>query len=189
MNAVDRREVTATELGTQVQALLDDGMRLALVAAHEDPDVFRVVYMLTGAGGRRVEFVLRTSIDAPTVPSLASLSFPAGRFEREMRDLYGIVPTDHPLPHRLVRHKHWPTGWYPMRSDAGPPPQFGPTEGGYPFLRVEGPGVYEIPVGPVHAGMIGPGHFRFSVVGESILKLKARLWFTHKGLAKLAEGR
>lgn len=189
MKAVDRRDVTASELGTLVQALLDDGLRLTLVAAHEDSDCFRVVYLLTGAGGSRVELALRTGMDAPTVPSLARLSFPAGRFEREMRDLYGIVPTDHPLPHRLVRHTHWPTGWYPMRSDAGPPPPFGPTEGAYPFLRVEGPGVYEIPVGPVHAGMIGPGHFRFSVVGESILKLKARLWFTHKGVTKLAEGR
>ena len=61
----------------------------------------------------------------PHVPSLAALSFPAGRFEREMRDLYGIAPDDHPLPRRLVRHPHWPRGWYPMRRDAGPPPPFG----------------------------------------------------------------
>ena len=189
MTDVERRDVTANELGGQVQAMLDAGLRLTIVAAHEDADAFRVVYLLTGAGDRRVELTLRTSLDAPSIPSLARQSFPAGRFEREMRDLYGIVPMNHPLPHRMVRHKHWPTGWYPMRSDAGSPPPFGPTEGAYPFLRVEGPGVYEIPVGPVHAGMIGPGHFRFSVVGESILKLKARLWFTHKGLTKLAEGR
>lgn len=189
MSAVERSDVTALDLGGRVQGLLGEGLRLALVAAHEDADSFRVVYLLTGAGDRRAELSLRTDLHAPTVPSLARLSFPAGRFEREMRDLYGIVPIDHPLPRRLVRHKHWPTGWYPMRSDAGAPPPFGPTEGAFPFLRVEGPGVYEIPVGPVHAGMIGPGHFRFSVVGESILKLKARLWFTHKGLIKLAEGR
>ena len=59
----------------------------------------------------------------------------------------------------------------------------------YPFLTVEATGVYEIPVGPVHAGLIEPGHFRFSVVGETILKLKARLWFVHKGIEKLFEGR
>ena len=49
--------------------------------------------------------------------------------------------------------------------------------------------MYEIPVGPVHAGLIEPGHFRFSVVGETILKLKARLWFVHRGVEKLFEGR
>ena len=106
-----------------------------------------------------------------------------------MHDLYGIVPDGHPLPRRLVRHPHWPAGWYPMRHDAGPPPPFGRTDEPYPFLTVEGPGVYEIPVGPVHAGLIEPGHFRFSVVGETILKLKARLWYVHKGIEKLFEGR
>ncbi|NUK10347.1 nickel-dependent hydrogenase large subunit, partial [Streptomyces lunaelactis] len=68
-------------------------------------------------------------------------------------------------------------------------PPFAEQEGPYPFLEVEGDGVYEIPVGPVHAGLIEPGHFRFSVVGETILKLKARLWFVHKGIEKLFQGR
>src|SRR5690606_35846684 len=62
-------------------------------------------------------------------------------------------------------------------------------EGSFPFLEVTGDGVYEIPVGPVHAGLIEPGHFRFSVVGETILKMKARLWFVHRGIEKLFEGR
>jgi Ni,Fe-hydrogenase III large subunit/Ni,Fe-hydrogenase III component G len=184
------RPVTAADLPTQAGALLAEGFRLALVAAHEDPDAFRVVYLFTaGAPDRRIELELRLDLATPTLPSLAALSFPAGRFEREMRDLYGIVPLDHPLPRRLVRHGHWPRGWYPMRSDAGPPPPFGLTDKPYPFLSVDGPGVYEIPVGPVHAGLIEPGHFRLSVVGETILKLKVRLWFTHKGIEKLVEGR
>ncbi|NMM17123.1 MAG: formate hydrogenase [Cellulomonas sp.] len=188
--AQSRREVGAAELAAGVGALLDDGYRLALVAAHEDPDAFRVVYLFTaGSPDRRVELVLRTDRDAPQVPTLAALSFPAGRFEREMRDLYGIVPLGHPLPRRLVRHQHWPVGWYAMRSDAGPAPEFGAVDEAYPFVTVQGPGVYEIPVGPIHAGLIEPGHFRFSVVGETILKLKARLWFTHKGIEKLAEER
>ena len=181
-------EVDATNLATHARALLDDGYRLTLMAAHEDPGDLRVVYLFA-APHRRVELELRTPRGAPQVPTLAPLSFPAGRFEREMRDLHGVEPLDHPLPRRLVRHRHWPAGWYPMRSDAGPPPPFQATEGAYPFLTVQGRGVFEIPVGPVHAGLIEPGHFRFSVVGETILKLKARLWFTHKGIEKLAEGR
>ncbi|MGH7510949.1 MAG: nickel-dependent hydrogenase large subunit, partial [Gemmatimonadales bacterium] len=102
--------------------------------------------------------------------------------------LYGITPAGHPLPRRLVRHPHWPEDWHPMRRDA-PPPEFAPGEATPGFLTVEGRGVYEIPVGPVHAGLIEPGHFRFSVVGETILKLKARLWYVHRGVEKLFEGR
>ena len=75
-----------------------------------------------------------------------------------------------------------------MRADAGPAPHFAPT-GRFPFVTVEGTGVYEIPVGPVHAGLIEPGHFRFSVVGETVLRLKARLWFVHRGVEKLFHGR
>ena len=126
--------------------------------------------------------------DEPRLTSLAGLSFPASRFEREMADLYGISLVGHPAPRRLVRHAHWPEDWHPMRRDAGPAPEFTQT-GSYPFVPVEGPGVYEIPVGPVHAGLIEPGHFRFSVVGETILKVTARLWFVHRGVEKLFETR
>jgi Ni,Fe-hydrogenase III large subunit len=72
-----------------------------------------------------------------------------------------------------------------MRHDAGDPPPMGDESRPFPFLEVEGQGVYEIPVGPVHAGLIEPGHFRFSVVGETILTMKARLWFVHKGIERL----
>jgi Ni,Fe-hydrogenase III large subunit/Ni,Fe-hydrogenase III component G len=181
---------TAATVAEHADTLQRHGFRLALVAAHDDHDTLRAVYLYTAAEpDRRVELHLPIDRDRPTAPSLAGLSFPAGRFEREMHDLYGIQPQGHPLPRRLVRHQHWPSGWYPMRHDAAPPPQFADTDGSFPFLTVEGPGVYEIPVGPVHAGLIEPGHFRFSVVGETILKLKARLWYVHKGIEKLFQDR
>ncbi len=181
---------TAATLAEHAATLHQRGFRLALVAAHHDHDALRAVYLYTAAEpDRRVELHLPIDRERPTVPTLAALSFPASRFEREMHDLYGIQPQGHPLPRRLVRHRHWPSGWYPMRHDAGPPPDFADTDGPFPFLTVEGPGVYEIPVGPVHAGLIEPGHFRFSVVGETILKLKARLWYVHKGIEKLFQGR
>lgn len=186
--------VAPDELAWHSRRLLDEGYRVALVAGHDDRphggDRLRAVYLFTATDpDRRVELHVPLDPATPRVPSLAALSFPAGRFEREMRDLFGIVPTDHPLPRRLVRHFHWPRGWYPMLDDAGDPPAFGDVDGPYPFRTVEGQGVYEIPVGPVHAGMIGPGHFRFSVVGETILNLKARLWFVHRGIEKLFQGR
>lgn len=191
------RTLSPDALPGHAARLLDTGHRVALVAGHDDRPAgggLRAVYLFTrGAAAERPEsrVELHVPLDpaSPRVPSLAELSFPAGRFEREMRDLFGIVPVDHPLPQRLVRHFHWPKGWYPMLSDAGEPPEFGDVDGPYPFRTVEGPGVFEIPVGPVHAGMIEPGHFRFSVVGETILNLKARLWFVHRGVERLFQGR
>jgi Ni,Fe-hydrogenase III large subunit/Ni,Fe-hydrogenase III component G len=181
------------DLPDRAADLLAGGARLALVAGHDDRPAgagLRAVYLFTGPNsGGRTELHVPLDPANPHVPSLAAQSFPAGRFEREMRDLFGIMPDGHPLPRRLVRHFHWPRGWYPMLADAGPPPTFGELDGPYPFRAVEGAGVYEIPVGPVHAGMIGPGHFRFSVVGETILKLKARLWFVHRGIEKHVQGR
>lgn len=181
--------VTDDQLVGAATNLISEGFRLALLAAHDDGDTLRVVYLfLAGRPDRRTELVLTVPADNPTVPSLAQLSFQASRFEREMLDLYGITPVGHPQPRRLVRHAHWPEQWHPMRNDAGPAPEFA-ASGAFPFLTVDGAGVYEIPVGPVHAGMIEPGHFRFSVVGESILRLKVRLWFVHRGIERLFQGR
>ena len=182
--------VTPDALPEHAAALLAAGYRVALVAGHDDGPTLRATYLFTaGYPDRRVELHVPLDRAHPHLPSLAELSFPAGRFERELHDLFGIVPDGHPLPRRLVRHFHWPRGWYPMLADAGDPPEFGDPEGPYDFRAVVGPGVSEIPVGPVHAGMIEPGHFRFSVVGETILNLKARLWFVHKGLERLFQGR
>jgi Ni,Fe-hydrogenase III large subunit/Ni,Fe-hydrogenase III component G len=188
----DRRTiaVTSDDVGRVVEEHLGDGFRLALVACHEDQPDFRIVYvLLRAADDSRVELVLPVPRDEPHLPSLARLDYSIGRFEREIRDLYGITPVGHPLPRRLVRHGHWPTGWYPMLRGAGTSPVFDDDIGSFPFLEVEGDGVYEIPVGPVHAGLIEPGHFRFSVVGETILRMKARLWFVHRGVERLFEGR
>jgi Ni,Fe-hydrogenase III large subunit/Ni,Fe-hydrogenase III component G len=184
-----RHRLSQDERAEMVEELLDKGFRLALAAAHDDGAAFRVVYLfLAGRPDRRVELECAVPKDDPAVRSLAYLSFPASRFEREMADLYGIRCVGHPKARRLVRHAHWPEKWYPMCADASPAPDFDGV-GRFPFVTVDGPGVYEIPVGPVHAGLIEPGHFRFWVAGETVLRLKARLWFVHRGLEKLFEGR
>lgn len=185
------RTVTRDDLREQVEALLADGNRLAIVAGYDDgPAGFRVVYAFAHPGTDRLtQLTVALPRDDAWVPSLSTVSFPAGRFERAIRDGFGIEPRDHVRPRRLIRHAHWPTGYYPMRRDAAADPAFGPDESGFSFVPVEGQGVYEIPVGPVHAGMIEPGHFRFSVVGETIVRMKARLWFVHRGLEKHLQGR
>jgi Ni,Fe-hydrogenase III large subunit/Ni,Fe-hydrogenase III component G len=127
--------------------------------------------------------------DNPTIVSLATFYYPASRFEREINDLFGIKAVGHPDRRPLARHAFWPETYFPLRKDAVLPERFEDDGTPFPFLPVGGEGVYEIPVGPVHAGIIEPGHFRFSVVGETVIDLKIRLYFTHKGTEKLFEGR
>ena len=124
---------------------------------------------------------------APSYRSITP-SLPAAHWlERELSDMLGITPLGHPDPRPLVAHEGWPAGMHPLRrdfvlpADVAWPPRFS-------FDTVEGDGVFEIPVGPIHAGVIEPGHFRFSTVGEAVLKLDVKLGWTHRGLEKLAEG-
>ncbi len=182
--------VAPGDLVRTAEALFSDGMRLALVSGHDDGASLRATYLFTsGPPDTRVELHVPVDRSRPQVPTLATLSFPASRFERELADLFGIEPVGHPQPRRLVLHQHWPAAWHPMRHGAGEPPEMRTGAGSFPFVPVEGPGVYEIPVGPVHAGLIEPGHFRFWVVGETILRMKARLWFVHKGIERLFQGK
>ena len=139
--------------------------------------------------------VLETRVPL-TSPRLASLTpqFPAAdRPERHAHDLLGLELVDHPQPHRWTRPQAWPETRYPLRPDDFPPsekpPGATPPDPDYPFARVDGSGVFEIPVGPVHAGIIEPGHFRFHAVGEEVLRLEERLGYVHKGIEKLAVGR
>jgi Ni,Fe-hydrogenase III component G len=154
MTLLERRQRTTVEtsidaLHDRVSGLLGSGYRLAMVAAHDDVASLRVVYVFTkGAPDECTELVVRLEHARPELPSLADLSFVASRFEREMLDLFGIVPLDHPQPRRLVLHQHWPREWYPMRHDAGPMPAMIADAASYPFIPVDGPGIFEIPVGP-----------------------------------------
>jgi len=177
------------ELAEAAGLLFEDGYRLALVSARHDGAVIEVVYLFVdGPPDQRIELRVLLDTRQPLLPSIAHLSYSASRFEREMYDLFGVQPIGHPQLRRLVLHQHWPPGWHPMRKDAGPQPPMKLDADSFPFAQVEGDGVYEIPVGPVHAGVIEPGHFRFWVLGETIVRMKARLWFVHKGIERLFEG-
>jgi Ni,Fe-hydrogenase III large subunit/Ni,Fe-hydrogenase III component G len=108
--------------------------------------------------------------------------------EREIKDMFGITPVDHPDPRRLVLHDTWPHGYHPLLKSVSAiePPPFESRR--YDYFEVHGEGIYELAVGPIHAGVIEPGHFRFSNIGELILHLDARLFFTHRGVEKIVEG-
>ena len=87
-----------------------------------------------------------------------------------------------------LRHRAWPSDYFPLRRDSDGAKTFEIEQERYPFVSVSGDGVHEIPVGPIHAGIIEPGHFRFSIVGEKVLRLEERLGYVHKGIEKRFEG-
>jgi hypothetical protein len=111
-------------------------------------------------------------------PSVGRFHPPAIRLERAVRDLYGFAPLG-----MLDRRPWLDHGAWGMRAPLGSrPPAARRDPGSYEFLPVVGEGLHQIPVGPVHAGIIEPGHFRFSVNGETVARLEQRLGYVHKGI-------
>ena len=186
------RHVHAADLAPTVARLVELGSMFQLLVGLDERSVggdgLAVEVALAGPQGTTR---LRASlpIEEPSYPSVARRIPAASWDEREASDLLGTVPLGHPDPRRLVLHERWPAGYHPLRKDVpgDVPPPLG--DGRYVPFDAHGEGVYQLPVGPIHAGIIEPGHFRFSAVGERVLHLDARLFFTYRGLEKLVEGR
>ena len=122
-------------------------------------------------------------VHGAALASVTSIVPGAAWYERELHDLYGVEIEGHPNLQPLVFHESWPSNVHPRLDTSA-----NPVRGKYRFLEVSGDGVCEVPVGPVHAGIIEPGHFRFSVVGDSVLNLELRHFYTHKGTETRFEG-
>jgi Ni,Fe-hydrogenase III large subunit/Ni,Fe-hydrogenase III component G len=120
-------------------------------------------------------------------PDISDLFPAANRMQRAVADMLGIHAAGADDQRKWLRHGGWREGSYPLRKDFDGQ-YFSPTvTDAYPFIQVEGDGVHEIPVGPVHAGTIEPGHFRFSIIGERVLRLEERMGYKHKGIEKRFE--
>ena len=117
-------------------------------------------------------------------PSVGQSHPPALRLERSLRDLVGLEPIGLPDPRPWLDHGNWQ-----MRHPLGARQPRSPDSAPYPFLTAEGDGLHQIAVGPVHAGIIEPGHFRFTVNGETVVRLEERLGYVHKGTESLMTGR
>jgi len=126
-------------------------------------------------------------LDKPEIPSITNAVHAANWQEREIQDMFGIKLLGHPNPRRCALHDDWPEV-HPLRKDFALRTKLPPFTGvRHKFREVEGEGVFQVPVGPVHAGIIEPGHFLFSVAGEPVLYLQLRLFYVHKGTEKLFE--
>lgn len=158
------------------------------------------VDLLPGGDARRIHYLfalpprgqwLILQVDLPgedrVFPSITPRIHAAKWYEREIRDMFGLIAEGHPDLRRLVRHEHWPKGTHPLKKDFRWDHVMGRQEGEFRFRQIEGEGVFEVPVGPIHAGIIEPGHFRFSVAGEPIMMLEIHHFWKHRGIEKLFE--
>lgn len=125
--------------------------------------------------------------DVNEFPSITPQIHQASFYELEINSFFGLTPIGHPHIRPFILHENWPSNVFPLRKDFNYKKRPKKAATPYEFQVVAGEGIYEIPVGPVHAGIIEPGHFRFSVAGEEIVLLEPQLGYTHKGSEKLFE--
>lgn len=180
-----RRCVTPGQwINAATDAAAAGGQLLALWAtphSHDSLSAIMRAALLTNLGVLVLE--LPHLSDGDRYPSLHELFPPASRMQRAAFDLAG-ARSDDVDTRPWVRHAAWSADTFPLRTGEEGRQPAAPAAELYAFVRVEGDGVHEIPVGPVHAGTIEPGHFRFSVVGEKVLRLEERLGYSHKGIER-----
>ncbi|OQW88339.1 MAG: hydrogenase [Rhodoferax ferrireducens] len=187
-------QVSEAEWVTAATAVRDEGGRLVALWAGSatfseaiSPINIRARAIFVAYATREGLFWLAlplASSNAPaSYPDLSAVFPCASRMQRAAADLSGVQAAGARDTRPWFNHGAWAADHFPLLQDpqALPKPVPGALQD-YPFVRVEGDGVHEIAVGPVHAGVIEPGHFRFSVVGEKILRLEERLGYTHKGV-------
>lgn len=166
-------------------------LQLVTIAATDEREKngsFRIYYVF-GIPGKKFFLVPYIILkDKAEFPSLVVKIHGVSWYEREIMTFFGLIPTGHYFSKKVMLHENWPSGQFPLRKDF----QWNSRlpfakEEPYKFRKIEGEGLYEIPVGPVHAGIIEPGHFRFTVAGEEIILLEPLLGYKHKGSEKLFE--
>lgn len=171
--------VLGTEaFGEAVSAAVAAGQRiLSMFGLAESPDVLRLIAVLGDDDSGRLQAL--SSLVAQKYPSVSRSCVQAARFEREIAEQCGAIPAAHPglLPVRRHAPHHMPSNWRvePLDHER------------YSFRQVSGDEVHEVAVGPVHAGIIEPGHFRFQAHGEEVLALEIMLGYQHRGAERLLE--
>ena len=165
-----------------------NGQLVTIWASQKSAHVFvlSAIYSIPGAGLLWLD--LKLLKNESSYPDIAGLFPSAIRMQRAIHDLMGLTAQGSDDQRPWLNHGMWPLDYFPLRKE------FSGFEVGesnpllpYHFVEVGGEGVHEIAVGPVHAGIIEPGHFRFSVVGEKTLRLEERLGYAHKGVDKAFE--
>ena len=171
---------------------------------------FTLNYVFRKGEGENIFLIVKASVPLSVkyFPSI-TLEIPSAvLYEREIKDMFGLVPFRNPDTRMLVAHEFWPKGVHPLRKEEKLKPgavrnsdvttaviqqktndSNSNRQGEYPFHHVDGEGVCEVPLGPVYASTNEPIHFKLSILGEDIINVEARLFYSHRGIEKLAETR
>jgi Ni,Fe-hydrogenase III large subunit len=173
-----QRAIVDEEAWRSITAALHEGI-VTLMGLWGEGDA---VHMAVLDEGTSEMAVITLPCPAGTFPSVALSHPPASRLERTISDLFGLLPQDSPDTRPWLDHGRWgvrhPLGRAPDDAKQAP----------YAFVANEGEALHQIPVGPVHAGIIEPGHFRFTASGETVVRLEERLGYVHKGIEGLMSG-
>jgi len=178
------RNVVDAELWRTLASQLADGRWTLLGLWGDRPSGTPAQVHMALLDGQAREVAVATYVAAgESFPSVGRYHPPAIRLERTIRDLFGIEPDGLPDQRPWLDHGRWGTR-HPLGAATEAPDSLLP----YTFLPSEGEGLHQIPVGPVHAGIIEPGHFRFTANGETVVRLEERLGYVHKGIESLMTG-
>jgi Ni,Fe-hydrogenase III large subunit/Ni,Fe-hydrogenase III component G len=184
-----RGKIASADLHPICQNVRDGGGRLLALWGSDERahgDGFALHVALVNENGV-VCLTLPLPVEQPVYADISDIFPAANRMQRAAYDLLGIYAQEGRDHRKWLRHAAWHSGSFPLRKDFDAAASRTDELDNYPFVKVEGQGVHEIPVGPVHAGIIEPGHFRFSIVGEKVLRLEERFGYTHKGIEKRFE--
>jgi Ni,Fe-hydrogenase III large subunit/Ni,Fe-hydrogenase III component G len=182
---------TKENLDNEIISLRSSGAQLLTVFANDERSVnnnFKIYAIFLMKNGDIVELSFFVNSDELCYESISRYFPSANWLEREIFDTFGIKPIKHPDLRPIINFPDWPKDTFSMRKDfinkkinPGKAKDFN-------FIPVKGEGIFQVPVGPIHAGIIEPGHFRFFVFGEDMINMQAQLFFTHRGIEKLIEG-
>ena len=165
------------------------GKYLLGIAASDERSLnsnFNIRYFFGGNGGID-EYLVKVG---ESFQSISKICPAAKMYEREIFDLFGLKPIGHPdLRPLMLYPENWDSSVHPLRKDYNNLIPEMKKYGEYKFKEVSGEGIFEVLVGPVHAGIIEPGHFRFSLAGEPVLQLEIRHFWKHRGIEKVCEGK
>jgi Ni,Fe-hydrogenase III large subunit len=179
---LERQKVDIGELSRAIKSFMEtkSGSRLGLLTSLDGGQICTI---MLDPNSNSAEF-WESELGCDSYKSVTPMLPQAHWFERIIWDMFGIVPEGHPRLKHVILHSPYTADFLPLRTAPRKGESVEAGDRDFKFLEVRGEGVHEIPLGPIHAGVIEPGHFRLSCFGETIINLELKLGYVHRGVEK-----